>query len=493
MFNQAGKKVAKQTNGKYPAPIAILDCAKTGLESGHAAGSAKEAELFGQLSQTRESASLRGLFYGQTECKKNNYGEPSVDVQTIGVLGAGLMGAGIAQCSASKGFRVLLKDQHQAGLSKGEDYIAGNLGKKFKKKRLSLYQHDSTLANVVGLTDDLAEWKRHFASADLVIEAVFEELSVKHKVVAQMEEVLPETGIIATNTSTLPIGDIAKHAKRPQNIVGMHYFSPAEVMQLLEVIPHAGTAKEVSAAAVDVGIRQGKTVISVKDVPGFYVNRCIGPMATEALACVQQGCDPVKLNDAMLSFGYPVGPITLLDEVGIDVTAHVLQNLIGPQPHYLGNRMEGADLGIMADFVQAGLLGKKSGKGFFDHSSKSKGPKPIHPEAAKLIEKYQTTDKRIGKDVPIEETVERVVLRFVLEAVHCLQDGIIASPRDGDIGAVFGVGFPPFRGGPFKWMDAEGLPVIVEKLKKLEAEHGPHFAPPKILLDKAAKGETFHM
>lgn len=281
MFKKATEKVMKQTKGKYPAPLAILECAKTGLESGHAAGSAKEAELFGSLSQTAESKSLRGLFYGQTECKKNNFGEPSVNVETIGVLGAGLMGAGIAQCSASKGFRVLLKDRDSVGLGKGEQYISGNLGKKLKKKRMSLFDHDSTLANVVGLTDSHASWTRHFANADLVVEAVFEELGVKHAVVEQMEAVCPEHAIIATNTSTLPIGDIAAKAKRPENIVGMHYFSPAEVMQLLEVIPHAKTSKAVTSAAVDVGIRQGKTVITVKDVPGFYVNRsCVDRMVS---------------------------------------------------------------------------------------------------------------------------------------------------------------------------------------------------------------------
>jgi len=493
MFNQAAKKVQKLTKGKYPAPTAILECAKTGLAEGHAAGSKKEAQLFGELSQTTESGALRGLFYGQTECKKNKYGKPDVSVDTIAVLGAGLMGAGIAQVSAAKGFRVLLKDRDHVGLGKGEAYIAGNLGKKLKKKRLTQYDHDIQLANVVGLTDDIPAWTRHFGHADLVIEAVFEELGVKHKVVEQMEAVVPEHCIIATNTSTLPIGDIARHAKRPENIVGMHYFSPAEVMQLLEVIPHATTSEAVCAAAVDVGIKQGKTVISVKDVPGFYVNRCIGPMSTEALAVVQQGCDPIKLNDAMLEFGYPVGPITLLDEVGIDVTTHVVNNLIGdPAKGYLGIRMEGADLTIMEDFVAAGLLGKKSGKGFFDHSDKKAKVKTIHPEAAKLIAKYQHPTKRIDPSAPIEATVERVVLRFVLEAIHCLQDGIIASPRDGDIGAVFGVGFPPFRGGPFKWIDTEGPQVIVDKLKALEAEHGPQFAPPQLLLDKAAKGELFH-
>ena len=191
MFKQATEKVMKQTKGKYPAPLAILECARP-ASSRPTAGSGRWSPPSSGSSRARgESTAAARPFAGQTDCKKNKYGKPAMRVETLAVLGAGLMGAGIAQCSASKGFRVLLKDQHQAGLSKGEQYIASNLGKKFKKKRLSRFDHDYTLANVVGLTDDLAEWRRHFASADLVIEAVFEELSVKHKVVAQMEEVLP--------------------------------------------------------------------------------------------------------------------------------------------------------------------------------------------------------------------------------------------------------------------------------------------------------------
>jgi enoyl-CoA hydratase/long-chain 3-hydroxyacyl-CoA dehydrogenase len=196
----------------------------------------------------------------------------------------------------------------------------------------------------------------------------------------------------------------------------------------------------------------------------------------------------------MIEFGYPVGPVSLLDEVGIDVTCHVLKNLMGEQPRYLGLRMEGADLGIMDDFVNAGLLGKKAGKGFFDHKAdkkKGKGGKQIHPEAQAILDKYRHPTKDYST-APIEEAVERVALRFCVEAVHCLQDGIISSPRDGDIGAVFGVGFPPFRGGPFLWMDTIGAAEVVAKLEKLEAEFGPHFAPPQLLRDKAAKGETFH-
>jgi enoyl-CoA hydratase/long-chain 3-hydroxyacyl-CoA dehydrogenase len=490
MFSKAKQTVDKQTKGKYPAPHAILKCTRVGIEQGHVAGSRTERELFGELSVTKESQSLRGLFFGQTESKKNRFAEASLPISTAAVLGAGLMGAGIAEVSASKGFRVLLKDRDMKGLTRGEDQISKNLGTKLKRKRMTKFQHDSALASVVGLTDAHASWKRHFGQADLVIEAVFEEMGVKHAVIKEMEAVVPSHCILASNTSTLPIGEIASAAARPENVVGMHYFSPVDKMPLLEVIPHAGTSPAVSGAAVDFGIKQGKTVIAVKDVPGFYVNRCLGPFLVEALGCVQEGFDPLKLNQASLDFGYPVGGITLVDEVGIDVANHVVNNLIGEQPKYLGNRMDGGDVNMLDAFVEAGLLGRKSGGGFFDYTGKEK-VKKIHPEATRICAQFRHPTKD-SSNATSEEVIERCVMRFVVEAVYCLQDGIIHSARDGDIGAVFGVGFPPFLGGPFMYIDALGADNVVARLKELQAKHGDHFAPPALLKEHAASGQPFH-
>jgi enoyl-CoA hydratase/long-chain 3-hydroxyacyl-CoA dehydrogenase len=259
---------------------------------------------------------------------------------------------------------------------------------------------------VVGLTDSSASWQGHFANADLVIEAVFEDMGVKHQVIKEMEAVCKDAAIIASNTSTLPIGEIASVAKRPENVVGMHYFSPVDKMPLLEIIPHAGTSQAVTSAAVDVGIKQGKTVITVKDVPGFYVNRCLGPFLAEALACVQEGVDPKALNEALVDFGYPVGGMTLADEVGIDVASKVTKNLVGEQPYYLGVRMEGGDLTMIDAFVEQGLLGKKSGKGFFDHTSNEK-VKPISAEAKAILKKFRHKTKDSSK-APISEAVGRM-------------------------------------------------------------------------------------
>jgi len=491
MFNQAAKTVQKKSKGKYPALDAILECVRTGMEKGHRAGSKAESTLFAKLAVSAESNALRGLFFGQTATKKNKFGTPSVEVKTLGVLGAGLMGSGIAEISASKSIRTLLKDKDLAGLTRGTAVIEANMATKLKKRRQSQFQHDSTLANVVGLTDSSASWPRHFAQADMVIEAVFEEIGVKHKVVRDMEAVVPPHCIIATNTSTLLVGDIASVAQRPQNVVGMHYFSPPQKMPLLEVILHEKTDPAVAAAAVDVGMKQGKTVITVKDVPGFYVNRCLGPFLIEAMALVQQGADPVKINDALTDFGFPVGGITLLDEVGIDVAAHVVTNLVGDQPKFLGVRATGADINMINAFVEAGLLGRKAGKGFFLYNKGKSNKKELNPEAVSIVQRYRT-GPQLAEKLSSNELIERLMMRFCSEAVHCLESGVISTARDGDIGAVFGIGFPPFLGGPFMYMDQLGAKAVVEKMERLTEQHGEQFAPPELLKKHAAEGKPFH-
>lgn len=309
------------------------------------------------------------IFNGQTALKKNPFREegdakPSKKVETIGVLGAGLMGAGIAQVSVTSGHKVLLKDANASGLARGVQQIATGLASRVKRRAMTLVESEGVLSRVFGLTSaDDALWRAHFARADLVVEAVFEELALKHKVLSELETAVGEHCIVASNTSALPIADVAKPLKRPQNVLGMHYFSPVDKMPLLEIIPHAGTSREVIATAFDVGRKQGKTVIVVKDVPGFYVNRCLGPYMAECMALLQQGVDPQRLDQVMTDFGFPVGPISLADEVGIDVAGHV-QTFLGAN---LGSRMQGVDgsASLLQSMLDNKMLGRKVLKCFF--------------------------------------------------------------------------------------------------------------------------------
>jgi enoyl-CoA hydratase/long-chain 3-hydroxyacyl-CoA dehydrogenase len=281
VWSQIKKMVDKETNGNYPAPFGIIQSVQYGLE--HPASKYKnEREQFAKLAATPESEALIGIFDGMTQMKKHDFGKDvALPVKTVAVMGAGLMGAGIAQVSAEKGFQVLLKDRNDEAVGRGQSYMQDNWRKKLSKKRMTQYQFNINSSNVTPLTDHIDSWKRHFGHADLIIEAVFEDLTLKRKIVADMEAITPEHCIFATNTSAIPIRDIAAGAKRPENIIGMHYFSPVPSMPLLEIIPHDGTSDVATATAFEVGTKQGKTCIIVKDVPGFYVNRCLGPFLVE--------------------------------------------------------------------------------------------------------------------------------------------------------------------------------------------------------------------
>lgn len=487
MFKKAREMVDKQSGGHYPAPYAILDVLKNNYGKSKQEHLEDEVARFAKLAATPESEALIGIFHGMTAVKKHNFGEPKRKVERVGVLGAGLMGAGIAEVSLNGGYRVFLKDKDMAGVSRGEKTISDDFNKKLQKKRMTDYQFSEATSRLIPLHDGIASWKRHMAQADIVIEAVFEELGVKHKVLQQMEEIIRPDCIFASNTSAIPIAKIAEGAKHPERVIGMHYFSPVPMMPLLEIITHAGTSPEAAAAAMDVGSKQGKTPIFVKDVPGFYVNRCLAPFMSEVTALVAEGADLEVLDKAMKEFGMPVGPITLCDEVGIDVSHHVGKFMASAD---LGVRMNGGNPDLIADMVKNGWLGRKTGKGFYLYpAGKQKGKKQLNPDVVAMLPQVQ---KNGPKNISVEDIQKRIISRFINEAAFCLQDEIIRSPTDGDIGAVFGIGFPPFLGGPFRMLDITGTAKMVDKMKQYRDAYGEQFEPCPLLVDMANSGKKFH-
>jgi 3-hydroxyacyl-CoA dehydrogenase/enoyl-CoA hydratase/3-hydroxybutyryl-CoA epimerase len=485
VFQKARTMVMERTHGHYPAPLAIIDVVKTFASRGFDAAKEVEAKAFGELAVTPVARRLMDLFFAQTALKKDSgVDDPSVEprpVEKVFVLGAGLMGAGIAYVSAvNAGLHVRMKDRDDASTGRGLRTLVDILDERVKKKQMTRIERDQRLARVTVTTDDSG-----LRGADLVIEAVFEDLEVKRQVVRDIEEHADPDVLFASNTSSLPIAKIAEASRRPENVVGMHYFSPVEKMPLLEVIRTDVTAPVVVATAVAVGKKQGKTVIVVKDGPGFYTTRVLAPYINEACWLLVEGLSVDAVDKALVEWGWPVGPFTLTDEVGIDVGAHVGETMLGA----FGNRVDPAP--IVDKLVKGGRKGRKNENGFYLYGQAAKragGGKRVDPTIYEALGLPRPASRA---KLPKEDIQLRCSLQFVNEAVLCLGEGILRSARDGDVGAVFGLGFPPFRGGPFRLVDAMGAAEALRRIRTYEEAYGKRWAPAPLLVEMAAHNKTF--
>ena len=477
VFRAAKKQVLEQTKGNYPAPLAALEAVRYGLGHGLQEGLQREAQLFGQLAVSDVSRKLVQIFFATTALKKDlgvADAPAPAEVKRLAVVGSGFMGSGIAGTAVVQaGVDVRMKDADLPRVAKGIATARAIVDERLTRRRLTRFEH----ARLVALLSGGADYAG-FGAAELVIEAVFEELAVKQQVLKECEAALPERAVFATNTSTIPIARIAEAARRPEQVIGMHFFSPVARMPLLEVIPSSRTAPQAISTAVAFGRRMGKTAIVVRDTPGFWVNRILGPYMNEAAHLLLTGVGPADIDRAMVQFGFPVGPITLLDEVGLDVAQHAGEVLQAA----FGERL--APPPALAALVKDGRLGRKAGKGFFVYTKGKKGG--VDPAI------YPLLGVQPNGGIPSAEIVQRLTCAMLNEAARAVGEGVVRSPRDGDIGAIFGFGFPPFRGGPLRYLDDLGADRVYADLQRLAERLGARFATCDVIVEQARARTRFY-
>ena len=484
IFRMTRKQVHRRSGEHYPAAEQIINVVQCGLEKGREAGFKAEAAAFGKLTVTPVSAALRHLFFASTALKKDAADDVKpTELHHVAVLGGGLMGAGIATITRQRaGLPVRIKDVSQEGVSKALAFFWQYLSRQVKRRRLSPGERTHLMSGMTGTTD-----YRGFHHINFVAEAVYESLSLKQQMIAETEAVTSPDTIFASNTSSLPIRDIAAKALRPGKVIGLHYFSPAEKMPLAEIIPHEGTDAVTLATTLQLARRQGKTAIVVGDKAGFYVNRILAPYITEALRCLVEGEPLEKIDKALTDFGFPLGPIALLDEVGIDVGTKIMPVLEAA----FGERFA---LPPQLDALfRDNRLGKKNKRGFYDYTPlpwwKCGGRKVLRKADEQI---YPLLGITMQKHLAPQEITDRCLMMMLNEAVRALDEQVIRSPADGDIGAVFGIGFPPFHGGPFYYMDSLSAAVVTEKLTSLAARYGDRFTPCEALRQRAAENRGFY-
>lgn len=457
IFSKARKAVLAQTHGHYPAPLKAIDVMEYGMSAGVEKGLEREVDEVATLLQSDVAQNLVRLFFLMEEAKKDPIAAKPREINNVGVLGAGIMGGGIAQIVADKtDSDVRMRDINWAAISGGMKAAARVWKRTVERRRMTRGEMQRKLARITATTD----WTG-FSRVDAVIEAVVENLDIKRQVLAEFEGVAQEHAIFATNTSTIPITQIAAQAKRPENVVGMHFFNPVDRMPLVEVIRGEKTSDVALVTVAQLARKLGKTVVYCNDGPGFVVNRILGPYMNEAGYLLEEGNTIESLDKAMVDFGMPMGPMALLDEVGIDVAAKVA----GILTEAFGDRMTKSS--VVEKLYADGRYGKKNGKGLYRYEGgKRKGPDPAV---------YGILGVRSPHPADAKQVVERMVLAMINEAALILDEKLVASAGELDLAMIMGTGFPPFRGGLLRYADALGTPYILARLDELSTSAGPRF------------------
>ncbi|THD72819.1 3-hydroxyacyl-CoA dehydrogenase [Thalassobius vesicularis] len=479
-FVGASAMVNANTNAAFPAPKALLSAVYEGAMVPFDTALKIEARWFTHILMNPSSAAMiRSLFLNKEALEKGAVrpqGIPDQSVKKIGVLGAGMMGAGIALVSAQAGMEVVLIDRDQEAADRGKAYTAGYMDKGIKRGKATPEKKEALLS-LITATPDLDALK----GCDLIIEAVFEDPGVKAEMTKKVEAIIPEDCIFASNTSTLPITGLAKASVRPEQFIGIHFFSPVEKMLLVEIIKGKETGDRAVAKALDYVRQIRKTPIVVNDARFFYCNRCIIPYVNEGARMITEGVPMAMIDHAAQQLGFPVGPIQLTDETSIDLGAKIARATKAA----MGNAYPESPADDMIFWMEGlGRLGRKSKAGFFDYD-----------EAGKRLGYWQgmTDQYPLADELPaLQDVKDRLMFAQVLEAVRALEEGVVEDIREGDVGAILAWGFAPWTGGPYSWLDMLGAEYAAERCDELEAAYGERFKCPALLREMAEKGQSFY-
>ncbi len=478
-FVGASAMVHGKTMGVYPAARALLSAVYEGAQVPFDQALKIEARWFTNvLMNPSSTAMIRSLFINKEALEKgaNRPEAPDQKVARVGILGAGMMGAGIAYVSAMAGIQVVLIDAKQDAAEKGKAYSEGLLDKAISRKKSTEEKKAEVLGRITATTDYAA-----LEGCDLIVEAVFEDPGVKADVTAKAEAVIPQDAIFATNTSTLPISDLARASARPEQFIGIHFFSPVDKMLLVEIIKGRETGPRAVAKALDFVRQIRKTPIVVNDARFFYANRCIIPYINEGVRMVAEGVNPTLVENAAKMMGMPLGPLQLVDETSIDLGVKIAKATKAAMGDAYPDGTVDEVLFWMAD---EGRLGRKANAGFYAYDDKGK--------RQGLWQGLDAKYPRAGDQPDLHDIQHRLMFAQTLEAVRALEDGVLEDIREGDVGAILGWGFAPWSGGPFAWLDMLGAARAVEICDRLTAAHGERFAAPALLHEMAAKGQGFY-